>query len=142
MKIFNHPQMLIICCKEITHYCQKVFTSSKWRIKHLQSLILYSKDIAFNWQKFSMVLNETCNISMWLQHLPSQIGLFHWEYLKLICALSTQSPYYITFHSQECNIFFTVWGQIVIHCKTDHISFPKWVIERRSISNFYLIFQF
>ena len=42
----------------------------------------------------------------------------------------------------EKAVFHVSWGQIVIQGKTDHISFPKWVIERTSISNFYLIFHF
>ena len=42
----------------------------------------------------------------------------------------------------EKAVFHVSWGQNAIHGKTDHISFPKWVIERRSISNFYLIFHF
>ena len=42
----------------------------------------------------------------------------------------------------EKAVFHVSWGQIAIHWKTDHIAFTKWVIERRSVSNFYLIFHF
>ena len=38
--------------------------------------------------------------------------------------------------------FHDSWGQNAMHCKIDHISFPKWVIERTSITNIYLNFHF